>query len=161
MKLRLLLFEECNRSCKGCCNKDWDLNALEKCKTFSGYDEIMLTGGEPMLDLWKIIDTVSAVRRENKEAKIILYTAKTDKPLDLLAILHYIDGITITLHDQKDVPTFQRFNNMLAQNRPDISYRANIFKGIKIENLPQWQTKRNIEWMKNCPLPEGEVFQKL
>ena len=23
-KLRLLLFEECDRDCPGCCNRDWD-----------------------------------------------------------------------------------------------------------------------------------------
>ena len=27
--LRLLLWEECNRTCQGCCNKDWDLSSLD------------------------------------------------------------------------------------------------------------------------------------
>ena len=48
-KLRLLLFEECNRSCPGCCNRDWDLQPLPVCYDLPPYRIILLTGGEPML----------------------------------------------------------------------------------------------------------------
>ena len=33
-KLRLLLFEECDRDCPGCCNRDWDLRSLPVCRDF-------------------------------------------------------------------------------------------------------------------------------
>ena len=48
-KLRLLLFEECDRDGPGCCNRDWDLRSLPVCRDFTPYQVIMLTGGEPML----------------------------------------------------------------------------------------------------------------
>jgi molybdenum cofactor biosynthesis enzyme MoaA len=48
-KLRLLVTERCARSCSGCCNHDWDLAALPTCESYAGYDEVLLTGGEPML----------------------------------------------------------------------------------------------------------------
>ncbi len=41
-KLRLLLFEECTRSCPGCCNRDWDLQSLPVCRDYSPYQLIML-----------------------------------------------------------------------------------------------------------------------
>ena len=48
-KLRLLLLDDCNRNCPGCCNRDWDLQALPLCQDYTPYRLIMLTGGEPML----------------------------------------------------------------------------------------------------------------
>ena len=45
--LRLLLFEDCNRNCKKCCNKQWDLKLLPEVGSFKDWDEIILTGGEP------------------------------------------------------------------------------------------------------------------
>lgn len=41
-KLRLLLWEECNRTCAGCCNKDWNLSELPVCFDYSGYDLILI-----------------------------------------------------------------------------------------------------------------------
>lgn len=35
-KLRLLLFEECDRDCPGCCNRDWDLRSFPVCRDFIG-----------------------------------------------------------------------------------------------------------------------------
>jgi molybdenum cofactor biosynthesis enzyme MoaA len=42
-KLRLLVTSECNRSCSGCCNKEWDLDKLPVCESYKDYDEIYLT----------------------------------------------------------------------------------------------------------------------
>ena len=61
-KLRLVMFEECNRSCEGCCNNDWDLNQLDVVADYYGYDLVMLTGGEPMLKPQLIVDTVEKIR---------------------------------------------------------------------------------------------------
>ena len=43
------------------------------------------------------------------------------------------------------------------------SLRLNIFKGIDYSSIDTslWDIKDNIEWIKNCPLPKNEVFQKL
>ena len=50
-KLRLLLFEECDRDCPGCCNRDWDLRSLPVCRDFTPYQVIMLTGD--CLPFWR------------------------------------------------------------------------------------------------------------
>lgn len=63
-KLRLLLFKECHRGCEGCCNKDWDLKSLLKADNFLPYDEILLTGGEPMLDPLLVIDAAERIRAQ-------------------------------------------------------------------------------------------------
>uniref|UniRef100_A0A6H2A3H0 Putative iron-sulfur binding domain containing protein n=1 Tax=viral metagenome TaxID=1070528 RepID=A0A6H2A3H0_9ZZZZ len=162
-KLRLIIFKECNKSCIGCCNKDWDLKNLPIETDFSQYDEILLTGGEPMLVPLSIIRTIKRIRHANKTAKIYLYTAKTYPPLDLLSVLNFLDGITVTLHEQWDVEEFRFFNNIITGSEITKSFRLNIFKGIDIKNLnlSKWIIKNNMTWIKNCPLPKGEVLKRL
>ncbi len=169
MKLRLLLFEECNRKCKGCCNKDWDLKALSKINSFRGFDEILLTGGEPMLYPQLVIDTIKRIRKENSTTKIYMYTAHSRNLIKNLNILYNLDGIVITLHNQQDVEPFIFFVNILQilglfYKKPSRkSLRVNIFKGININisKLTMWKVKNNMTWIKKCPLPENEVFMKL
>lgn len=163
-KLRLLLFEECNKYCKGCCNRDWDLKALPEVKDFHQYDEILLTGGEPMLNPYLVICVAARISRQNPVANIYLYTAETDNWQAILSVLHYIDGLTVTLHEQSDVDSFIVLNNLLSEIN-DISmksFRLNVFKGVNFnDDLGLWKVKDNIEWIKNCPLPQDEVFMRL
>ena len=164
-KLRLILFEACDRNCTGCCNKDWDLPSLEIETDFSQYDLIMLTGGEPMTRPNVVIETAQQIR-EQTSAPIILYTAKSTRPLNLLAMLLWVDGITLTLHDPSDVVSFVQLNGLLQTIGRRVCtkglFRLNVFKGIDlngIETYP-WKVKGNLEWIKNCPLPDGEVLRK-
>ncbi len=163
-KLRLLLFDECNRDCEGCCNKDIDLAALPVCTSYTGYDMIMLTGGEPMLHPQIIMEAIHQIRRGTR-APIILYTAMTSDKEALADILRQVDGITITLHDPSDVPPFLAFDDFYTSwwRTPRKSYRLNVFRGVKIdlgEVKGRWKVKSGIEWIKNCPLPEGEVLMR-
>ncbi len=163
-KLRLLLFEECNRNCKGCCNRDWNLKSLPIETDFHGYSEILLTGGEPMLNPVLIINTVKSIRDQNTAAKIYLYTAKVDNWQALLSVLHYVDGITVTLHRQSDVPPFLYLDSLLYKKNFIGSFRVNIFRRVdaNISIIKQhWKVKDNMEWVKNCPLPKDEVFKRL
>lgn len=165
-KLRLLITDKCPRSCAGCCNKDWDLNALPICTDFSGYDEIMLTGGEPMLYPDLVNRVLYEIARVNPDALTIMYTARLSSPKDtsnLYYMLHKLGGITVTLHEQSDVYAFALFNLYLAtEDRVKKSLRLNVFKGIELPSLDLtgWQIKDNIVWLKDCPLPQDEVFMR-
>jgi len=64
--LRLLLFEACNRKCRMCCNKSLDLQSLPVVQSFSEYELIMLTGGEPLLRPHVIAEAVGRIRQETK-----------------------------------------------------------------------------------------------
>lgn len=166
--LRLLLFEECNRACPGCVNKDWDLNALEVETSFDGYDEIILTGGEPMLRPDLVIDVVEEIRKKT-DTKIYMYTAKVDKLISILSVLKILDGITVTLHNKGDLKAFKKFNELLDYCRKnkfgdyiDKSFRLNVFKGIDITDIDTsaWKVKSEIKWIRDCPLPVHEVFKR-
>lgn len=161
--LRLLLTSECNRDCAGCCNKDWDLEKLPIETSFEGYDEIILTGGEPMLEPGRIIKVSKKIKKVNKKAKIYLYTADTSRNINLNGIMFYIDGITITLHNQTDVTPCRKFLMCLPKTFIfHKSIRINVFKGVDISAIGHYGTiiKENYEWIKDCPLPEHEVFKR-
>lgn len=156
-KLRLLLFEECNRNCQGCCNKDWDLKSIPVCKDFTPYRLIMLTGGEPMLHPEVILDAVSAIRAQTT-APIYLYTAMVNDALD--DVMSYIDGAVITLHSPADIEPFERFDRT-AHNLFGKSLRLNIFEEVgDVVSSPLWRRKEHMEWIPNCPLPNGEVLMR-
>jgi hypothetical protein len=163
-KLRLLLFEECNRKCRGCCNKSWDLANLPICEDYRQYDQILLTGGEPLLYPEIVMEAVYDIR-EQTNAPIYLYTAKTDN-LDVFGrVLNIVNGITVTLHTtSRDIVPFALLNAglRLTNKARDKNMRLNVFHNVLSPKnaLPIWKVKKNIKWIKNCPLPEGEVFMK-
>ncbi len=162
MKLRVLLFKECNRRCKGCCNKDWDLDALPQCESFKGYDTIMLTGGEPLLQP-ELIKKVATEIRAVTDTPIYVYTAKCDDSAAMIDVLKHVDGITLTLHTRKDAPIFREFNAALKESGLlGKSLRLNVFRGISIgdTDLAGWRVKTDIRWIKDCPLPTDEVFMR-
>lgn len=163
-KLRLLMTDQCSRACAGCCNKDWNLKALPVCEDLTGWNEVIMTGGEPMLVPKRIIDTALAIPHGTR---ILVYTAKIDNPTATLGVLSMVHGMTITLHDQADVPAFIDLNNLMDKwfmYWMDFrTLRLNVFKGVELPSdlhLGRWAVKRDIEWIPNCPLPRGEVFMR-
>jgi hypothetical protein len=163
-KLRLLLWSDCDRSCAGCCNRDWDLTKIPHCLDYTPYSTIMLTGGEPMLRP-SVLRALISVLRDITSAKLILYTARTQPPDQLLDITAIMDGLTLTLHTQSDVVPFQVFHSMLMNTLTSgLSLRLNVFAGLSLPadlDLSAWQLKTGMTWIPNCPLPEGEVLMQL
>jgi hypothetical protein len=162
-KLRLLVTERCSRNCPNCCNKNWDLSELPVEDDFSQYDMIMLTGGEPMLDVKDLIDLIINIKYET-DAPIYVYTAMVNDTKAAFRVLDWADGMTVTLHEQSDMEPFLIFNDVInAEGMNNKSLRLNIFSGVDIDisGLALWEVKNNIEWIENCPLPKDEVFKRI
>lgn len=161
--LRLLLFQDCKRKCPDCSNQYFDIANLPFCDDFSGYDQIILTGGEPMLRPFFVITVAQKIRKQT-DAPIYMYTADTSDPMKMHYVLKYIDGITVTLHDQWDAEPFLYFLYYLKKYPLESkSLRLNVFEGIAYhkEYCEGWQIKEGVHWIKNCPLPENEVLMRL
>jgi len=159
--LRLLVTSYCKRACPGCCNQDWDLESLPVVRSFKKYKRICLTGGEPMLYSLMLLYIAKQIRQET-DAEIIVYSAKTDSLRAWEWTLRKLDGATITLHETRDIKDFARLNEFLL-SRPDLtrdkSLRLNVFKGIPLNgmDLSLWKVKDNITW-KSKSLPDNEEF---
>lgn len=166
MKLRLLVTEDCNRNCPKCCNKQYNLKDLPVCTDFRPYELIMLTGGEPTIHPSKLFQVIKQIRQQTDE-HIILYTANVQKPFVLLSVLHIINGMTLTLHEPKDLEPFKVFNNHLNDFIEEYckfygALRLNVFEGIDISDIDVnlWDIK-HMKWVKDCPVPENEVFMRI
>ncbi len=161
-KVRLLLWETCHKNCEGCCNKDWNLDALPTVteSVLKSANIVMLTGGEPMLYPARVLDTIRWVRKVSN-AEIYVYTAKVSVP-EAKYVLASSDGMTVSLHHPSDIEPFLFFAHNC--NYLQRSNRVNIFQGVPLalDKVPSgWYCKSNIEWVKDCPLPQDEVFVRL
>ena len=107
---------------------------------------------------------VSKNIRKQSRAEIYLYTAKMNQPLDILAVLHFIDGMSVTPHSKKDVNDFIFLNDILINSGINKSLKLNNFidyghdfSGI---DLSMWRIKDKM-WIKKKHLPKNEVFKRV
>lgn len=180
-KLRLLVTTKCHNSCPMCCNKQFDLNNLPIVDRWD-YGEIMLTGGEPLSSTKKVrylITLIESIKTIQKAqglplTKVYVYTS-THHPNLMRKILPYVDGITYTPHNVKEVHTVINFNQYIflqKEYNPTYigkkSFKLNLFPDIKeiiervtrLSSFSYW-TIHEIQWMKDCPIPEGEDFRRI
>ena len=78
-KCRVVLTDKCNLDCEFCCMKEKDIYYSFKNQTALyvanwRYDEIAITGGEPLMELEKLVQFTCLIKYFNKDAKIYLYT---------------------------------------------------------------------------------------
>lgn len=102
---RVVCTYKCNRSCPGCINT---LHTEMKVPPIGladlgRYDEIILTGGEPLMFPTKLIELADHL----KDSRLILYTNAPSYP-QLFAASQFFKGITISLHDSEDAHRFNR-----------------------------------------------------
>ena len=169
-RLRLLVTRDCQRSCKGCCNDSvgdvpvWDGSA--------DYDEIMITGGEPLLFVEELRVLWFALRARTN-AKLYLYTALVGEKdaLDALELIKIFDGVTITLHTEEDIELWLVFYEPHIRYM-DLSVRLKVKKAALMESGSSFYSahlkKRQeqyslsiVDFVKDCPVSEGEVFMRL
>lgn len=170
-KLRLLITGRCPNNCELCCNKQFDLNSVPIVDRWD-YDEIMITGGEPLLFVDSLIPVLNSLYSifymMGTKPKIYIYTA--DCTLNVDNVLSYVDGIVLTPHKELDITHFIELNTHLLKHKgdryvKDTSLRLNIFPDMKALlpkdiDLSLWQVK-DMKWIKDCPVPEGEDFRRI
>lgn len=173
-KLRLLVTTMCHNSCPKCCNKQYDMSKVPVLDRFD-YDEVCITGGEPMLNPPRVkrIATMfkSTADAMGKNVKVYLYTARMDPAnlFDMVVRRSILDGVVVTPHSADDIKEFKylnwRLNEEDLRKLPNLcSLRLNLFSDVKEqlrgENLSYWKVK-DMEWLDECPVPEGEDFRKI
>lgn len=171
-KLRLLVTTNCPNKCPMCCNNQFDFNKLPIVDRWN-YDEIMITGGEPLLYTDSLIGLLLSIDDITKvmgiTPKLFVYTSVCDYE-NILNIIPHINGVVITPHKNSDIEDFIQLNKFLCNRKDyfyveDTSFRLNLFSDIKALlpkdiDLSLWKVK-DMAWIENCPVPEGEDFRRI
>lgn len=175
-KLRLVVTDKCHNKCPLCCNNRFDLRQLPVVDRWN-YDEIMITGGEPLLFVEDVVDLVRSIREIQRHmgiapSKFYLYTALPATVNDtalLIRLGYFFDGMCITPHTERDVELFKDllFPTKASKALASIcSMRLNLFadanKMLEDSNIDftGWKIK-HMEWIKDCPVPEGEDLRRI
>lgn len=180
MKGRVIVTKKCNRKCKGCCN-DY-LKKVDKVQfeDLFKYEELIITGGEPMLLSDRVVEMIHRLRFGGYKGKIWLYTSSSHRLSTYWAckmLIDEVDGITYTIHQGKmeavkrDLVDLRRLDTYLkGQDRAGKSDRlyidSRVFNQDYVNSLEyKWAVIKSLEWKENvdCPVPEGEklVFYDL
>lgn len=168
---RILITTKCNRSCPGCANEKFvgseHMHIMGDISEVSAYDEIILSGGEPMLVPELLMDTIKQIKNIS-DAPIFLYSS-TVKVYDstVSQILNSIDGLTYTLHYEctdNDIKMLKDLSFVLGLTKnlnarlliDSRLYKKYDFNNISLEN---WNVVKKLEWLDDgdCPLPEHET----
>lgn len=179
-KLRLLVTTKCHNKCPMCYNNQFDFDTLPVVNRWN-YDEIMITGGEPLSSAKKVrylINLITSIKLIQQAqgfpiAKFYVYTATHHVHL-IEKILKHIDGIIYTPHNIAELNVLNTISYHLEvyPYPKDISMRLNIFPEIN-EMIKKYFRKaqqrriavmwnvKHIKWVKDCPIPEGEDFRRI
>jgi len=123
---------------------------------FADYDEVMLTGGDPLLmrkdDLLAIVQRL----RDLNVLRIYLYTTWWNKKAE--AVLPLIDGIHFSLHPdagQREMELLRRVEEVAVKN-PGKSFRLFVDSSIRMPNITTsaWSRVERKEFMTEAQLLE-------
>lgn len=160
---RVIVTFECDRKCPGCCNVAPGFSYKEtKFDDLLKYEEIVITGGEPMLISEYCVEFVHRLKYSGYKGKIFLYTAynKANKKWSDLALLKEVDGVTYTIHADPTKKELQMLANMetaiiLSKVK---SSRLHIDSRVKELNFHKevWNEVKYFDWKEECPVIETE-----
>ena len=165
---RLLITKACQRSCSYCCNEqEGALDTMQDITVagLQGYDQVLITGGEPMLYPQRIKALVKALRLQNPKVTIYLYSAYY-RAAHTPQIMDMVDGIHFTLHEgtsTREISEFIQFQTCIQMFRlrgmHHKSYRLYIVPSVEllIPIRPAlWSRIESFPFKEQCPLPQGE-----
>lgn len=102
---RVVLTDKCNLDCEFCCMKENSISHSFKWQSAlyiaeQRYDEIGISGGEPLMELKKLVQFICLLKHFNEDAKVYLYTngdlLNTDTAVALT--IAGLDGINWSPH---------------------------------------------------------------
>jgi len=166
---RVIVTFDCNRKCPGCCNtKLPEYRVVLNNEELMEYQEIVITGGEPLLMPDKILFFIFSMREKGYQGKMYLYTSLWKENYIYKRILNSLDGFTFTLHAEctdTDISALKNLSNCGFPQTSDFSSRLIIDKRVYDKydlsniNFEKWNIIRKLEWKEKCdPAPNEELL---
>jgi hypothetical protein len=139
---RVIVTRKCNRECLKCVNdqQQESIRILESDEELSGYDEIIITGGEPLLFPQKLHRFIENTHKLNRWKRVILYTTAPDY-FALMRLRRHFVGITISLYTDEDVRRFNFWANILERDL-EIHPSAHSFPIIRVREFFEEHTEK-------------------
>ncbi len=163
---RVIVTFNCNRNCHGCCNKQGRRNSIiNSPKNLFDYSEIVVTGGEPLLNPSETLGFITYMREHGYKGKIFMYTSYWSGKDIAKTVLKELDGITFTLHaeaNDSDITALKNLSNSGILQDKDFNSRLFIDKRCYDKydfsniNLTRWSVIRKLEWKEECHPAEHE-----
>lgn len=162
--IHLLVTSLCDRNCKYCCNKQYNLSdipqvtdeELRECET------ICLTGGEPFTyaQPWEIAHKLKADYPNIK--RVYVYTNATEFEYYLINNNHtchrfWVDGYNISIKAQRD---YESFEDSLIEQLRVLNRDFKHYKGYGLHNRLYIQTKVNKDIIKKAEDNDFEVIER-
>ncbi|TCL39978.1 4Fe-4S single cluster protein [Anaerospora hongkongensis] len=177
MKARVLVTLDCPRSCEGCCNDNLTLNniaALSSIDQLLQYDEVIISGGEPMLIPEKVIEFCQTLRGMNYSGLIYMYSALYNHTLrevyvELLrrstgGFKALLNGLHFTVHNEagdkeiNELKQLSKFLQIFSDRQLRLAIDGRLYERYDFSNIDfsAWDVVRKLQWKDDCPLPIGE-----
>ena len=174
---RLIITWDCNRNCSYCCNTYTRVmkqqRAVQDLSELLPYDVICITGGEPMLYPRRVVNIAKALRLQNQNVKLFVYTAEPfagavglTRPFGLQEVLSVVDGMHLSLHGeatQYDVSAIREVQSFVLDHDlyKEKSFRLYIHPDVQHAITLEPRVWRRVElkpWLKEAEmeLPAGE-----
>lgn len=125
-KIHLLVTTLCDRNCKHCCNKQYDLNEIPyvTMKELSQAKEVYITGGEPF-KYANPVEIARWIKSKFRNIEVYVYT-NADELAQYLSdggYLTSIDGLTVSIKTENDLDAFE---NELVHNPLICNLKSNM-----------------------------------
>lgn len=167
-KARLILTWDCLRRCPRCCNDSLNRDAIPRVDRYEDldeFDEVIITGGEPMLDAAATLDFCRELKRLRPERIVYLYSSLWDPAMyDLLQL---IDGIHYTVHDPmspRDGYGFDAMQIAISVARSEgrelscrLYVEASVTRPVQIYPF-LWDRVEIFAMKEECPAPSDETL---
>lgn len=121
----------CYGSCQGCPYPDIHPDAIPVCEDFRPYKEIHITGGSPLIYPYATTRAMRHIRKQNKNAKLILHAMQEDMRL-LRSITPFTDGLVYTISSKYQILSFYDFDYWLSLQpyRDELSLTLHMREGL-------------------------------
>ena len=164
--IHLVITEMCKRNCPMCCNKQYDMNAVEyvTIDELKNAETIFLTGGEPFLLGPYACSLAAMLRNVYKNIKnIYVYTNAYELAvyLERKGRLFAIDGVTISIKQTYDYEVFEeelQYNPEILKLKSNWLYTFPGFSDIKYPK--EHFIKKDRVWQEDFVPDPNSIFRR-
>lgn len=161
--IHLMVTTLCNRNCKYCCNKQYDLNNIPYItnEELKDAEILCITGGEPFMFSNPCSIAAYYKNKYPNIKKVYVYTSAYELALYLLCHnLYDIDGLNISIRDNKDLDSF---NKVIKSHDSVIDLESNRLYSFNnlCKDEPEGFKLINRVWQKDFVPANDSIFRKV